>query len=133
MVTKIDNSPEARKERYFRTISDSLQSIAKNISYEMGPFKKEELVNPSEEMKKEWDRQQELDHLRESNEIASRTAKYAVWGLIITAVIGAFQLAFSVWEHIDSKNTPQEKIIVIQEKETPSPTPEVATESAKVN
>ena len=96
MVTKIDNSPEARKERYFRTISDSLQSIATNISYEMGPMKQQKIVSPSDEMKEEWDRQEELNHLRESNLIAERTAKLAVYALIASVVLGVIQVVIEV-------------------------------------
>ena len=96
MVTKIDNSPEARKERYFRTISDSLQSIARNISYEMGPMKQQKIVSPSDEMKEEWDRQEELNHLRESNLIAERTAKLAVYALIASVVLGVIQVVIEV-------------------------------------
>lgn len=105
---------------HLRHIGTALQNISRDISHEIGPFKAQEVKTMAEWMQPEWDRQaeenrreEEIEELKKSNKIAERTAKIAVYGLLVTAFVGALQLAFTVWQHFDEK--PQEKIIVIQE------------------
>lgn len=52
--------------------------------------------------------------LLKANNMAERTTKIAVYGLLVTAFVGVLQLAFTVWQHLDEE--PQEKIIVVQER-----------------
>lgn len=122
---------------YLCQISISLQNISKNIGHEMGPMKPQKMWNPSEEAEernKEWEaakaREDEIRELRESNNIAMLTAKYAAFGLFASVFLGIAQLMFSAWQHEDLKQNPPEKIIVIQEKEIP--VMEVATDSAQI-
>lgn len=112
---------------HLRQIGIALQNISRDIGHEMGPFKAQEVKTMAEWNQPEWDRQaeenrrvEEIEELKKSNKIAERTAKLAVLGLLVSALIGVFQLVFTVWQHLEE---PSEKIIVIQET--------VATDSAK--
>ncbi|GIK83659.1 MAG: hypothetical protein BroJett025_02810 [Patescibacteria group bacterium] len=105
---------------HLRHIGAALENISRDISHEMGPFKAQKMMTMAEQMQPEWDRQaeenrreEEIEELKKSNKIAERTAKIAVYGLLVTAFVGVLQLAFTVWQHFDER--PQEKIIVIQE------------------
>lgn len=115
---------------YLRQIGTALQTISRDIGHEMGPFKVRPVGTMADQMKPEWDRQEEanrreeeIEELKKSNKIAERTTKLAVYGLLISAFIGILQLVFTVWQHFDDKT--QEKIIVIQEH--------VATHSAEIH
>jgi len=129
-------NPKLPKEQqiieHLRHIGTTLSNISKNIGHEMGPMKVQKVGTIADHMKPEWDRQEEMNYLRESNNIAMMTARYAVWGLLITGVISIAQLGFSIWKHYELKDNLQEKTIVIQEKETPVETPQVVKDFAKV-
>lgn len=121
-------STEQKVIEYLRQISSALQNISRDIGHEMGQFKVRPVGTMADQMKPEWDRQEEanrreeeIKELKKSNKIAERTTKLAVYGLLISAFIGILQLVFTVWQHFDDKT--QEKIIIIQEQ--------VATDSAK--
>lgn len=127
-------NPQLPKEQqlieHLRQIGTALQNISRDIGHEMGPFKVQPVSTMAEQMKPEWDRieeanrrEAEIEELKKSNKIAERTAKIAVYGLLVTAFVGVLQLAFTVWQHLDEK--PQEKIIVVQER--------IATDSAQMS
>lgn len=102
--------PDNQKFIYLLSqISDTLQHISTNISHEMGPFKVREVSTLNDQMKVEWDRQEELNQLKQANEISSRTAKLAVFGLIASVILGIFQIVFQVWQY----SHPQESVEVI--------------------
>ncbi len=92
-------SPEDRKLTYISQITSALQSIASSLSYEFGPMKPRQLVNPSDEFavqQKEYEeaqrRETEIEELKKSNRISAVTAQIAVIGLVFSALIGVFQL-----------------------------------------
>ena len=120
-------NPQLPKEQqvieHLRQIGTALQNISRDIGHEMGPFKVQPISTIAEEMKPEWDSQQEanrreeeIEELKKSNKIAERTTRLAVYGLFISALIGAAQLMFTIWQHFNKNE--QEKIIVVQEQMT---------------
>lgn len=105
-------NPQLPKEQqvieHLRQIGTALQNISRDIGHEMGPFKVQSVSTIAEQMKPEWDRQEEanrreeeIEELKKSNKIAERTAKIAVYGLLISALVGVFQLAFAVWQRFN--------------------------------
>lgn len=99
-------SNEQQVVGHLRQIDFALQSISRDIGHEMGPFKIQPISTIAEQLKPEWDRQQEanrreeeIEELKKSNKIAERTVRLAVYGLLVSAFIGMVQLVFTVWEH----------------------------------
>lgn len=123
MVVNPQLSKDKKMIEYLRQIGTALQNISRDIGHEMGPFKVQPVSTIAEQMKPEWDRQEEanrreeeIEELKESNKIAERTAKIAVYGLLVSALVGVLQLTFTIWQRFNEK--PQEKIIVVQEQVT---------------
>lgn len=116
--------PDQRKMAILSQISNSLQSIASNIGHEMGPFKVQPVGTIAEQMKPEWDRQAEenrreaeIEELKKSNKIAEKTAKYAVYALVVSVILGMFQLAFSIWQYSNPKDLPSVEVKLIDERQ----------------
>jgi hypothetical protein len=104
--------PEQRKMEYLNQITTALESIAAALSHEFGPMKVQKLVNPSEEMTEQWKeneeierRETEIQELKKANSISSLTAKIAVIGLLLTALIGSLQLTLDWIKYRDEKTT----------------------------
>lgn len=121
MVVNPQLSNDQKVIEHLRQIGTALQNISRDIGHEIGPFKVQPVSTIAEQMKPEWDRQEEtnrqeeeIEELKKSNKIAERTTKIAVYGLLVSALVGVLQLAFAVWQRFNEK--PQEKIIVVQEQ-----------------
>lgn len=99
MGVNMQLSPEERKLTYIGQITRALESIASSLSYEFGPMKPQKMINPSDEFAeqaKEHDEAQsreiEIQELKRANKISAMTAQIAVIGLVLSALIGVFQL-----------------------------------------
>ncbi len=119
-------TPEQRTLWLLSRIDMSLESIASTLGRKFPPFGDQKAVSMSEEMEEQWKEQKEerrkddeIEELKKSNIINTKTARIAVFGLLATVLLGIFQLILN-W--VEYKKPQKPPVVNVQ---VASPTPEI--------